>query len=278
VARFAAGSPPDTTPPDTIITDQPPDPSSSGSASLGFTGSDDMTPPAALRFECRLDSVNEADFVACLSPQSYASLSVGWHTFAVRALDQAGNTDLTSASYTWTVSPSTDCGEPITVFAEADSWIDQNSPSNNFGTDAILKVRSQGPSDNFRTLVRFSLPSSVPQGCVVRSATLRLYAASWTDGRVLEALPIASAWSESEVTWRNQPQTTGPAVMTPSGSGYREWSVAAQVQAMYDASANNGFLVRDAVESWGGSEQQFHSREKNENPPMLVISFVPAGG
>jgi hypothetical protein len=278
VARFAAGSPSDTTPPDTTITVQPPDPSSSGSASFGFTGSDDMTPPAALRFECRLDSVNEADFVACLSPQSYASLSAGLHTFAVRALDQAGNTDLTPASYTWTVSPSTDCGEPITVFADADSWIDQNSSSNNFGTDAILKVRSQGPNDNFRALVRFSLPASVPQGCIIQSAMLRLYAASWTDGRTLQAIRVGDAWAEDLITWSNQSQTTGPVATTSSGSGYREWSVAAQVQAMYDASANNGFLVRDAVESWGGSEQQFHSREKGENPPMLIISFGPAGG
>jgi hypothetical protein len=40
---------------------------------------------------------------------------------------------------------------------------------------------------------------------------------------------------------------------------------------------NHGFLVRDATEGGGGFEQQFHSREKGETPPTLVIQFGPAG-
>jgi hypothetical protein len=167
-------------------------------------------------------------------------------------------------------------GAPVTVFADADSWIDQNSASNNFGGDAILKVRSQGPSDNFRALVRFALPTDMPAGCVIQSATLHLYAASWTADHTLEALRVADAWSESLVTWSNQPATTGAAATTASGSGYREWEVTAQVQAMYDTGANHGFLMSDAVEG-GGAEQQFHSREKSEDPPMLVITFAPVG-
>jgi hypothetical protein len=162
--------------------------------------------------------------------------------------------------------------------AAADAWIDHNSASNNFGNDAILKVRSQGPSDNFRTLVRFALPSDVPEGCVVESATLRLYAAAAATNRTLQASQITAGWSENSVTWSNQPQTSGPDATTTSGQGYREWSVAAQVQAMYDTGANHGFLIRDATEGDSVSEQQFHSREKGENPPELVISFRPAGG
>ena len=65
----------------------------------------------------------------------------------------------------------------MTALAAADSWIDENSPTSNKGSDSILKVQSKGPSDNFRALVRFSLPA-VPEGCMIQSATLRLYAAS----------------------------------------------------------------------------------------------------
>ncbi len=176
------------------------------------------------------------------------------------------------------IADALDCNAPVTVFADADAWIDENSSSNNFGTDAILKVRSQGPSDNFRALVRFALPADVPAGCVVELATLRLYAASATTDRTLEALRVAGDWSENAVTWSNQPGTTGDAVTTASGLGYREWSVAAQVQAMYDTGTNHGFLIRDAAEGGLGFEQQFHSREKGETPPMLVITFAPAGG
>jgi hypothetical protein len=107
----------------------------------------------------------------------------------------------------------------------------------------------------------------------VTGATLRLFAGSFTSGRTLQALRVNAAWTEAGVTWSNQPASTGTAATTSSGSGWREWNVLAQVQAMY-ASANNGFLVRDASENSGGREQQFHSREKApDNPPQLVITF-----
>jgi hypothetical protein len=51
--------------------------------------------------------------------------------------------------------------------------------------------------------------------------------------------------------------------------------VTAQVQAMY-LEANHGFLIRDSVEGQD-AEQQFHSREKGENPPQLVVRFATAG-
>jgi hypothetical protein len=45
---------------------------------------------------------------------------------------------------------------------------------------------------------------------------------------------------------------------------------------MYNARTNRGFLIRDANENGSGNEQQFHSLEKGENIPQLVISFAPA--
>ena len=162
----------------------------------------------------------------------------------------------------------------VKVAAQADSWIDQNSSSKNAGTDSILKVRSQSGSNNFRSLVRFALPAG-PPGCGVASARLRLYSPSWTTGRTLHAYRLAGAWSETGVTWSNQPATTGSSAATASGSGYREWLVTAQLQAMYTGS-NNGFLIRDAVEGGSGVEQSFHSREKgSDNPPQLLVTFGP---
>jgi predicted phage tail protein len=59
------------------------------------------TPPGA-GFECRLDG---SEFAPCDSPASYTGLSVGPHTFDVRALNAAA-TDLTPATWTWTISSS----------------------------------------------------------------------------------------------------------------------------------------------------------------------------
>lgn len=169
------------------------------------------------------------------------------------------------------------CGASISVSADADSWIDENSPSNNKGPDSVLKVQSKAPSDNFRALVHFAMPPNLPAGCVVQSATLSLYANSASIDRTLEVLRLSEAWSEDGVTWGNQPGTTGPAATAAAGAGYRAWDVTAQVQAMYGEGANHGFLVRDAVEGDAGGEQQLYSREKGENAPVLVISFAPTG-
>jgi CSLREA domain-containing protein len=151
------------------------------------------------------------------------------------------------------------------VLADFDTWVSQSSANGNFGADAILDV-SQGE----RALVHFTLPAA-PPGCDLVGATLRVFAASATGGRTLEAVRIAAPWSEFSTTWNNQPATSGTAAPTPSGLGVREWDVLAQTQAMY-AQGSHGFLIRDQGES-GAGQQSFHSREKGTDPPELVLLF-----
>jgi hypothetical protein len=260
--------PPPPEPLDTFIDSGPAATTESRDATFTFSASE----PGAT-FECALDGVA---FAACVSPVDYTGLALGGHTFEVRAIDLAGNVDQTPAAYAWKIELPSSCGAPVILFADADAWIDENSSSTNKGDDSILKVQSKSPSDNFRALVRFAFPVNLPEGCVIKSATLSLYAASATQERTLEALQIAEDWSENEVTWVNQPQTTGPAATTDSAYGNLEWDVTSQLQAMYAAGTNNGFLIRDSVEGNSGAEQQLHSREKGENPPQLVITFGPA--
>src|SRR5204863_411697 len=88
----------DTTSPDTSITSHPSNPSSSGSASFSFDGTDAGS--GVDHFECKLDG---AAFASCTSGINYTSLGDGSHTFQVRAIDKAGNADPDPASFTWVV-------------------------------------------------------------------------------------------------------------------------------------------------------------------------------
>jgi hypothetical protein len=165
----------------------------------------------------------------------------------------------------------------VTLTANADSWIDENSVNTNNGSGTTLNVQSRNNNRNQRTLVTFSLPS-MPAGCKIQSATLRLNASASASGRTLQALQILGNWTENGVNWNNQPGTTGTAATTASGSGWREWNVTSIVQAMMSGT-NNGFLIRDAVESDGGSAQQqeFISRENaSADKPQLVITYTQA--
>ena len=254
----------DTAVPQTTINSGPTGTVTNTGASFGFSSNE-----SGASFQCRLDS--EA-FAACTTPKVYSGLANGSHTFQVRAIDQAGNTDSTPASRTWTVqgAPPSGCST-LTAASAADSWVLQSSPTTNYSTDSVLKVDSKS-GGNARALVRFNLPA-IPSGCRVTSARLRLYASSYKTGRTLQALRVAAPWTEPAVSWNNQPATTGTAATVASGSGYREWTVTSQVESMY-TEGNNGFLIRDSAENGGGVEQGFNSREKgSDNPPALVITF-----
>jgi hypothetical protein len=56
---------------------------------------DDLTPPVLLTFECRVDSANDLDWFACVSPFNLldiftyqdVQMAPGQHTFEVRAID-----------------------------------------------------------------------------------------------------------------------------------------------------------------------------------------------
>jgi hypothetical protein len=154
----------DTSPPDTSISAHPDDPTSATAALFGFTGSD-VGAAGALSFECRLDGGN---WSACTSPVSYTGpLSDGSHTFAVRAVDAAGNVDASPASFTWSV----DATPPdTTITANPANPTNDTGPSFGFaGTDgqtpaASLTFECELDDGGFTTCTDSKAYSGVPEG------------------------------------------------------------------------------------------------------------------
>jgi DNA-binding beta-propeller fold protein YncE len=89
----ASGRRVDRTPPNTRIKGGPPKATSSETARFRFVSSE-----RGSRFECKLD---KSPWVRCRSPKRYVGLKRGKHTFQVRAIDRAGNFDLSPARRNW---------------------------------------------------------------------------------------------------------------------------------------------------------------------------------
>ena len=85
----------DTVPPDTTLDAVPQIQTAATSAVFSFS-----SPDATTTFQCQLDG---GIFTSCSGGASYNNLSLGSHTFAVRAVDGSGNADPTPANYTWTI-------------------------------------------------------------------------------------------------------------------------------------------------------------------------------
>lgn len=201
-----------------------------------------------------------------------AGTADGPHT--IYAVDGQG--DVAAA----TVSVAAACSSPgvQTVAASKDSYVESLLTGQNFGTATTLEI---GPPQAItlaeqRGLVGFELPATPPR-CTLRAATLRLYATKPAGGRTIEALRVNGAWTETAVTWTNQPATAGtPATSASLGSaGWEEWNVLAQVEAMYGG-VNDGFLIKDSATSALLSlHQTYQSREgsPDSQDPQLVLGF-----
>ena len=84
----------DTVAPETVITSNV---ASSGSRSVTFAFTSSET---GSTFVCSLDG---GGLAPCESPKTYAGLGDGTHAFTVQAVDAAGNTDASAASYSWQI-------------------------------------------------------------------------------------------------------------------------------------------------------------------------------
>jgi outer membrane protein OmpA-like peptidoglycan-associated protein len=85
----------DTTAPQTTIATTPAGLTNSAAASFEFSSNE-----AGATFQCSRDN---AAYTTCVSPKAYTGIAGGPHTFAVKAIDSAGNSDGTPDSYAWTV-------------------------------------------------------------------------------------------------------------------------------------------------------------------------------
>jgi len=160
------------------------------------------------------------------------------------------------------------------VTASADTSVAQARDDSTAWSLASIYVWAKN-ADNVRALVSFPLPAR-PTGCVLTGATLQLYNSVPQTGRVIEVwrLNPATPWTEAAVRWATVPATAGAAVTstTTATVGWQSWTVTTQVAAQY-ANGNNGFLLKDSVETGVGSTMQTYSSREGTQPPKLTLTW-----
>lgn len=148
-----------------------------------------------------------------------------------------------------------------------DATIDDYNPGGNYPNEIDMVSRAWTINSVpvvWRSLFKFDFPCSMA-GASIQSAYLSLYYATQnsygnqqhesltnSDESVLQR--ITSAWTESTVTWNNQPTTTNAdqVILPQSTSGtqdYTNYDVTGMVQQMVN-SGNNGFLIKLTNEAY----------------------------
>ena len=244
----------DTSPPDTTIDSGPEASVNSPVATFEFSATEPAT------FECSLDG---AAFSKCTSPHAYTDLSDGTHTFRVRAIDDAGNSDATPAERTWTV---TDTTTAKTIVASADSYVREASPASTGGTATAIKTDG-GTGTRMSSYLRFSVAGVSHK---VVSARVRAYVTNGT-GNGPAIYPTSGAWTEGGLTWSNRPAATGSPTDDKGALDSGTW-VEYDVTPLVTGNGTYNFVTTQP--STDGTE--VNSREHSSRRPTLELIVDPA--
>jgi hypothetical protein len=195
----------------------------------------------------------------------------------------AATLGLSSRALTTHSSPVTIAPTTCTPATAADSHVSELLSLSNFGTSTTLDVRSL-LLDNARAFVRFDLGScSIPANALVVAASLELrLLTAPSASRTHDVRRVTAAWTETGVTWSNQPGVAGTATASAATETTPDvtlaWDVTADVQAFVAGTANHGWRVGDRTESSVTSRAaQYGSRQHatSSSRPTLSISYFP---
>ena len=162
----------------------------------------------------------------------------------------------------------------VSLIAVADTWANEQSPTWTGGGDDYYNIVGSQSGVDYRAFFRFSLPS-IPSGCVLASATLRLYTDGPDANRILGVYrgdPTDPLWTETNLSWNSQPEHVGtPATATTVASnGYLSWNVTTLTRDIY-ASIDNGYVVRDEAEDDASGYRQQYIHRGGGFPPRLDL-------
>ncbi len=145
-------------------------------------------------------------------------------------------------------------GTPTTnIPVSEDSWAKEYYPDTNYGSDPVFTVGVFG-SDRNRIWLKFDL-SSLPSGIDIINAKIWLWGSNAIVGEVNDRIAVASSsddsWSESTITWNNQPTygSTLTKSVVEAGDHWESWDVTSTVENEYAGDKTVTFVLYEEPET-----------------------------
>ncbi|MEP7179887.1 MAG: DNRLRE domain-containing protein, partial [Pseudonocardiales bacterium] len=147
-----------------------------------------------------------------------------------------------------------------------DSYTSQSNAAATHGTSTYLGTNAAVSSER-RAYLKFAV-ADIPVGATNVTAKLSVYAESSSSG-TFTVYNIPSTWTESSLTWSNQP-APGLTVTQKVGvsTGYNDLDVSSAVKA----NGTYSFVIRNSA----ASQSNFTAKEAASNhPAQLLVNWTP---
>jgi len=176
------------------------------------------------------------------------------------------------------LSPLAASTSTITIYPSDDTYVCADDATGNYGNSSRLKVGKNNGDDQYEKIayLKFDL-SSIPDGAVIISATLKLYDETSVSINI-KVYRVAEDWSESDINWNNKPsfdESYTYASVNSGGSGsWFEADITELVEEWLNGTYNNYGVALRAPSS--NAYDQFYSKEDSDSSkhPRLVIEYV----
>jgi glucose/arabinose dehydrogenase/PKD repeat protein len=207
-----------------------------------------------------------ANTISTPSPQTLGSTTYQFSSWSDGQAQTHNVAPTSSTTYTARFAPIAAGTATLTFNPEADAYVEESSPTANFGGAATLRTDAGG-NPGVESYIRFLVDGLAGK---VQTAKLRLFSTTNTvDGPAV--FSTSNAWAESTINWNNKPAPSGGAL---SDSGaiatdvWTEWDVTPAVTADGAVSFRLASAVNDGV--------NFHSRESATvtRRPELVLTVL----
>jgi hypothetical protein len=228
-----------------------------------------------------VDTGNITPFVVTnLSPGTYTvKLAAAHYKYREANITVLPN-ETTYINWSLTYAPEQTVTLELTDTLCADSYVYEDTPTSNYGTDDYLFAG--GSVDALcRTFLEFAMPT-IPENAVITDARLGLFYNSTQSSNptAIGVYPVLENWSDTDVTWDYQPTFAteeADIVNLPSSvsASFIYWHITDLVADWYDGILSNFGLVFKSPSESGDSWKGFYASDYStvSRCPKFIINY-----